>query len=140
MKNNIIINQNEYNLSVQKEIYFFNIIKKYFNLDNLIMTSQYHRFDYEDENTLIELKTRKIRHNIFPTLMFSNDKILYGIKQNKKMIFIFEYSDITLYIKYDKELFKDFVIKYINNRNDRGASEFINAIFIPLKYMKIMDY
>ena len=140
MKNNIIINQNEYNLSVQKEIYFFNIIKKYFNLDNLIMTSQYHRFDYEDENTLIELKTRKIRHNIFPTLMFCNDKILYGIKQNKKMIFIFEYSDITLYIKYDKELFKDFVIKYINNRNDRGASEFINAIFIPLKYMKIMNY
>jgi hypothetical protein len=140
MKTNLIINEKEYNEAINKEIKFLPIIKNYFKLDNLIMTSQYHRFDYEDENTLIELKTRKIRHNIFPTLMFSNDKIKYGLLQNKKMIFIFEYSDITLYIKYDKELFKNYVVKYINNRSDRGIMEYMNAIFIPLSDMKIMNY
>jgi hypothetical protein len=72
--------------------------------------------------------------------MFSNDKIKYGLLQNKKMIFIFEYSDITLYIKYDKELFKNYVVKYINNRSDRGIMEYMNAIFIPLSDMKIMNY
>jgi len=140
MKNNLIINQKEYNEAINKEIKFLPIIKNYFKLENLKMTSQYHRFDYENEDTLIELKTRKIRHNIFPTLMFSNDKIKYGLLQNKKMIFIFEYSDITLYIKYDKELFKKYVVKYINNRSDRGIMEYMNTIFIPLKDMKIMNY
>jgi hypothetical protein len=140
MKTNLIINEKEYNEAINKEIKFLPIIKNYFKLENLKMTSQYHRFDYQNEDTLIELKTRKIRHNIFPTLMFSNDKIKYGLLQNKKMIFIFEYSDITLYIKYDKELFKKYVVKYINNRSDRGIMEYMNTIFIPLKDMKIMNY
>jgi hypothetical protein len=137
---NIIINENEYNMAMKKEEEYYEIIKKYFNFDNLIKTDKYHKFDYihlnKNKNVYIELKTRKIKHNVFDCLIFNNDKILFGLSKNVDMIFIFEYCDKTLYIKYEKELFDNYTVKRINNRSDRGMKEFINCIFIPLKDMK----
>lgn len=136
----MIIDKNEYDMAMKKEEQYYDIIKNYFNYDNLIRTNKFHKFDYIHKNNnkdvYIELKTRKIKHNIFDCLMFNNDKILFGLSKNVDMLFIFEYCDKTLYIKYDSDLFNKFCVKRINNRNDRQIKEYINAIFIPLIHMK----
>ena len=133
------MNNFDYEEARKKEYYYLPIITKYFQLENLRLTSQYHKFDYMNDKYLIELKCRKIKSDTYNKLFFNYDKLIYGISQKKDMILIFEYIDKVLYINFDKEKFINYEVKRINNRNDRGKAEYINCIFIPLSDMKEME-
>jgi len=120
----------------EREDYLYPLIKNKFNLNNLKQSiNQYDKFDYYDEEYLIELKSRNCYSYTYKDIFFNNDKIIYGLNKNKKMIFVFEFIDKVLFIKYDNLIFNKYLVKKINNRNDRGRKEYINSIFIPLKDM-----
>lgn len=127
---------NDYLKGKKREDYLYPLIKNKFNLNNLKQSiNQYDKFDYFDDEYLIELKSRNCYSYTYNDIFFNNDKIIYGLNKNKKMIFVFEFIDKVLYIKYDNLIFNNYLVKKINNRSDRGRKEYINCIFIPLKDM-----
>lgn len=96
-------------------------IKKYIN--------QFSIFDYYNENFEIELKSRRVKHNQYPSTMIGLNKYKKGLKcinEGKRVIFFFNFTnglymfellkDTKLEIKsggrFDTGIFKDYC--YIN--------------------------
>lgn len=97
-------------------------------------THHYHSFDFENDNALIELKTRNINWGQYDSLMFSKKKIDYLRNNNitKDAYFFFKLKDGLFYWKYNEEEL------YINigGRNDRGKNEYYDCVYIKNEYIK----
>ena len=131
--NKFIYNNEE---SKKEEINLLPEIIKKFNINIDLTKNNMDRFDYENNQILIELKTRNNISNKYPSTIISTSKINYGLKMNKKMIFIFKFIDCIKYIEYDKELFKKYENKYFNSRSDRDVKEYNYYTFILIKDLK----
>jgi hypothetical protein len=100
-------------------------------------------FDWhnKDKTIFVELKSRRLYKDKYPTTMIGTNKIKFCNDTIKSYYFFFKFFDGLYYIKYDKDLFKDFDIKYnvkINYRNDVNKNEFRDFIYIPVnKLLKI---
>ena len=66
--------------------------------------------DYANMNktVYVELKTRRIRHNAYPTAIIGKNKINFCSDPSKEYYFVFSYLDGVFYIKFDAELFASF--------------------------------
>jgi hypothetical protein len=118
--------------SKKEEINLLPKIIEKFNI-NISLTKNMDRFDYENKDFLIELKTRNNESNKYPTTIISTSKINYGLKIKKNMIFIFKFIDCIKYIEYDEKTFKNYENKYFKSRTDRGKDEYNYYTFIPIK-------
>lgn len=118
--------------SKKEEINLLPKIIEKFNI-NISLTKNMDRFDYENKDFLIELKTRNNESNKYPSTIISTSKINYGLKIKKKMIFIFKFIDCIKYIEYDEKIFKNYENKYFKSRTDRGKDEYNYYTFIPIK-------
>jgi hypothetical protein len=67
-------------------------------------------FCNEGKTVWVELKTRRIRHNQYPTAIIGRNKINFCSDPEKKYYFVYAYTDGLFYIKYDKELFDTFEV------------------------------
>ena len=67
------------------------------NLENvygsLIQLDKYNPFDFENDEYLIELKSRRIKHNKYPTTMINLSKLLRTNDSTKQRIIVFNYTD-----------------------------------------------
>tara|TARA_R110000868_G_scaffold301346_1_gene561799 strand:+ start:78 stop:533 length:456 start_codon:yes stop_codon:yes gene_type:complete len=97
-------------------------------------TRHYHSFDYENDNVLIELKTRNVKWKQYPSLMFSKKKIDYLVnnKIKKDAYFFFKLTDGIFYWKYNE----DEMLLAIGGRNDRGQNEYSECVFIKNEFIK----
>lgn len=101
-------------------------------------TPHFDNFDYENDNVLIELKTRKCAWLQYPSLMFSTAKIKKAIKLNedpnfnKEIYFFWKLSDGLFYWKYNHE---EYEIN-IGGRDDRGKNEYQNVVYIKNEFIK----
>ena len=90
--------------------------------------------DYEGENTLIELKTRRNTKDKYPTTMIGLNKITKFLKSNKKGYCVFNFTDGIYYYEVDNE-----TLKKCNTgrggRNDRGRAEYKDYCFIPIELL-----
>ena len=70
----------------------------------------YATMDYIDQakTVFVELKTRRVRHNAYPTTIVGVNKISFCKDESKKYYFVFSFLDGLYGIKYDKELFNTF--------------------------------
>jgi len=98
---------------------------------------RYAPFDFhnEEKSMYLELKSRKINKNQYPTTIISQLKIDSIIKENiatRKYYFVFKYLDALCYIEYDKEVFKDF--KVDDTYLQRGYKE--KVCYIPVNKLK----
>ena len=69
------------------------IIEKFLSIKLTKSTDKYATFDYYNDNTFIELKTRRVKHNTYSTLMFGYNKFKKGlehIKEGKDVYFFFQ--------------------------------------------------
>jgi hypothetical protein len=64
------------------------------------------KYDYYNDTSVFELKTRKNTKNKYPTTLMTCNKVVEG--ETRDIIFLFCYTDCLCYIKYDKELFDTF--------------------------------
>jgi len=96
-------------------------------LEEIFMTSLYHRtenpftqFDYDNGSTFyLELKTRRIRHNQYPTAIIGKNKVdIAAANPERTYWFCFNYSDGLYGIKYDKEKFSTYNVSDFS-RGDR---------------------
>ncbi len=121
-------------LGRQGEIKNLQRIKDYFSDDIEELSYKYNQYDFKSTktNTMYELKTRRNNYNEYPTTIIGKDKI----NENYNNIFIFGFNNDELYyIKYDKELFKQFEVNYFR-RYDRGNMDKKKEyIFIPIEFL-----
>lgn len=108
--------QKDLEFGFKEEIRIKSILEEYFGELNIL--DKYNPFDYENEEYLIELKSRRIPHNKYDTAMVNYSKILRTSNINKKRVIIFNYSDglFYWYVNSDYDIGK-------GGRNDRGVEE-----------------
>lgn len=103
----------------------------------LIKQGGYSVMDYTNDTktVYVELKTRRIKHDDYPTALIGANKIEFCSDPAKNYYFVFCYSDGIYYIKYDDSLFNTF------ERSDnyyRGArTDCMNSVqsvfYIPIE-------
>ena len=98
---------------------------------------KYNPFDFENEVYLIEVKSRRINHNKYNTLMFSYSKIekLEGYEDDKDAIFVFNCDDGIFYWEYDSTQFT--IGK--GGRCDRGCNEYTIMAYVDVKHLHQLD-
>ena len=76
----------------------------------LIKQGGYSVMDYTNDakTVYVELKTRRIKHDDYPTALIGANKIEFCSDPTKNYYFVFCYSDGIYYIKYDDSLFNTF--------------------------------
>ena len=101
----------------KEEIRIKSILEEYFGELNVL--DKYNPFDYENDEYLIELKSRRIPHNKYDTAMVNYSKLLRTSNTRKKRVIIFNYSDGLFYWYVNSD---DYNIGK-GGRNDRGVEE-----------------
>jgi len=91
----------------------------------LLKTDTYHPMDYTDESNSVylELKTRRINHNQYPTALIGKNKIDFCSDATKSYYFCFCYNDGLYAIKYDPVLFGTFRVENDYYRSARYGCE-----------------
>lgn len=107
------------------------ILEKQFG--ELTKLDKYNPFDFENEDYIIEVKSRRINHNKYNTLMFAYSKIekLEGYEDEKIAIFVFNCDDGIYYWEYDSSEFT----KGRGGRCDRGCNEYATMAYIEIKHL-----
>jgi hypothetical protein len=113
-------------------------------LSSLMMTKfgvtlcpdKYAHFDYESEDTLVELKTRRVMSNAYPDYMMNGCKLRAAAASGKKVYFVFRFLDGVFYWEYDPtiELRTDY-----NGRKDRGRDETQFMHYLPASLFKKLE-
>ncbi len=128
--------QTDYQMGVMNERVVYEPLKEFFGTDLKPTLDMYCKYDFYDENTTYELKTRDCKMNAYTTTLIAEDKI---IPTNKRQYFIFNFHDAIACIKYDKEVFKKYKVDlYKRNRRDDFTDNLKNHIYIPVKDLTII--
>lgn len=119
----------DFNFGVKNEEKLLETLSKKYN--NLKLTDKYCPYDYENEGTLIELKSRRINHNQYETTMIQYKKIEYFLKSSKKCFCYFNFLDGLYYFEINKGNVEKCSIG-IGGRADRGRVESYKMLYIPI--------
>jgi hypothetical protein len=126
------INTNsEYKFGLNGELACSELICNQFNVKKNV--SRWAVFDFESDEYLVELKTRRCKSTQYKDVMMNKPKIDKARKTNKKVIFVFNFLDGIFYWEYDKnvDLRND-----LNGRLDRGCYEEQIMYYIPIDIMQ----
>lgn len=127
-KNNDIF----YGLDQEKKT--LEILKLYFKDENIIKNNRFSIIDFESDSKLIELKSRRVKYNQYPTTIVGINKIEQFKKSNKKCYFIFNFIDGLYYIEYSSN-FDKYLIKNEYIIRD-GIKEYKKNCHIPINDLK----
>lgn len=112
-------------------------LNAYFNSD-LLYRGGNSTFDYDNgSNLFVELKTRRITHDQYPTAIIGANKVDSASKHPEHTYwFVYQYADGLYGVKYDKDLFATFERRSYS-RGDRP--DFHNrpqeCVFLPHKHL-----
>ena len=97
----------------------------------LITLEKYSTFDYENDEYLIELKSRRINHDKHPTAMVNYSKILKTKDSPKTRVIVFNYRDGL----YEWVVNKDEYTLGTGGRCDRGCEEYYTMAYVPTEHL-----
>ena len=117
----------------QKEDDLFSRIKDKYG-ENICKTAKTCRVDYESEDVLIELKSRRNTYNKYPTTMISKSKIEYMLKSGKRSICLFSFTDGLYNIEITENIIEQFELRE-GGRWDRGRPELNQYYYIPIEIL-----
>lgn len=99
----------------------------------------YSTFDYDDGATLfVELKSRRIRHNKYPTAIIGANKVeVAKANPTRSYWFCYAYEDGVFGIQYSKELFDTFeCTDYSRGEREDYHNRPQSCYFIPSEYLQ----
>ena len=114
----------------QSEDKLFDFFKEH--IGDCCKTPKFAIFDYEGDDFFIELKTRRINSKKYNSTFMNLNKLIEAERNNKKVIFVFSYTDKNLYWEFSKDEYSLGKMK----RWDRGKLEIFNGGYINHKYLK----
>jgi len=99
----------DYTYGIDKEQSLIKELSKEFG-DLKKQSNKYSLFDFYNNDCFVELKSRRCRHNTYPTTMVGNNKLNYAKKNPKvKYIFAFNFEDGLYYHVID--ITKEYIIR-----------------------------
>lgn len=118
--------------------------KKHETLESIFKKTLIHRggyapFDYDDGATLfVELKTRRIPHDKYPTAIIGANKVETAFKNpNHTYWFCYSYEDGIYGIEYSKELFDTFTTSnYSRGEREDYHNNAQECVFIPYELLE----
>lgn len=105
--------QQDYEFGIQQEERMLPILSRHFGGGLRKATNKRSRFDYYNDNILVELKSRKNRLTTYPTTMITTDK---GLETDKQLFFVFNFTDKVGMIEYNKERFREYEQTMVFNK------------------------
>ena len=135
------IKKNDLNVGFKSEEQIHAILEEEFG--TLLRSSKnpemgkYYEFDKYNEDYFIEVKTRRIKHNQYPSLFFGNNKFIKGeellkINPNLRIFYLWRCNDGIYGWEHGSS---EYTIEKIG-RFVRGKDEFDNCVDIKQKYIK----
>lgn len=67
----------------------------------------------------VELKSRRIKHNTYPTAIIGLNKVEFAKKSTAECYFVWLYTDGLYYLKYDPEVWNQFEVNHEYYRGER---------------------
>ena len=132
-----MIFQRDLDYGFKAEDDLFSKIKENYG-ENICKTAKNCRVDYESEDVLIELKSRRNTYSKYPTTMISKSKIDYMLKSGKKSICLFNFTDGVYNIEITENIVRQFELRE-GGRWDRGRPEMSQYYYIPIELLKILQ-
>ena len=128
--------RNDYNYGINSEIEILEKLREHFNADLKIIDNKYSLFDFEAQDILVELKTRKFCKVKYETTMIGCNKLIEAqnkIKNmpNLKIYFVFRFIDCITFYEFSVEKMKKLQIQK-GGRYDRGKKEEGLYFYIPI--------
>ena len=91
-------------------------------------------FDFKNDGFYIELKTRRITKNKYPTTMVGENKVIKGFEHQVagfRVFFVFDFVDCMCIWELNRD---EYHVKH-GGRWDRGTPEIKSYCYIPTKYL-----
>jgi len=126
--------ENSFQYGIQEEKEVLPIIKEFFKRDIKQSTDKWSKYDFFDDETIYELKSRTNALNKYPDTMITANKI---VNDDKKQILLFNFTDCLAYIEYDSELFSTYLKKKFSRAQIKADEK--EHIFIPIQDLKIIS-
>ena len=103
----------DYKFGTAQEDLVLQKIQKFFERDIKKSEDRFAKSDFFDDEYYYELKSRKNAYSKYPTTMITEDKI----REDKKLILLFNFTDGLYSIGYDKEKFSKYEKKMFSRVN-----------------------
>jgi len=120
------------------EMQYLNILSNYFKTTFKKYDSDYSLLDfYSNDKKYLEMKSRRINHNQYPTAILNTHKIeefnnRININNDSKLYIVYIYLDGIYYIEYNQEIFNKFETKNFKRNERNGKIDIFNfCYFIP---------
>ena len=126
-----ILTNSEYKFGLKGELECSELICERFNVKK--NADRWAVFDFESDEYLVELKTRRCKSTQYKDIMMNAPKIIKAKETNKKVIFIYNFLDGLYYWEFDKNIT---LRQDLNGRSDRGFDETQIMYYIPINLMK----
>lgn len=121
----------DYLRGIQKQREVLPIIKEYFQSKDMIENEKrYSKYDFYDEKNVYELKSRTNKKATYPTTLLTCNKIT---DTDKKIIFLFAFTDELCYIEYNFSLFSTFERRPFSRINELTDEKYY--YFIPIEHL-----
>ena len=123
------------------EVYLGKFLKKWFPKNNFARDNTgWNVLDFSDDlgKIKVELKSRRINKEKYPTIMIGKNKYNAMIKYMKKGYigyFLFKFTDKLCIYEVPKNLPQDISFAR-GGTNKRGCDEYSECMYIPTKYLK----
>ena len=125
--------EHSYKYGKQKEEIILPVIREYFAKDVSSSKGRYAKYDFFDDETNYELKSRTNTKDCYPTTMITKNKVE---DCDKDLKLLFHFKDCLAYIQYDKEQFKNYTTE---NFSRLGADwDEKPHLYIPVNHLTVI--
>lgn len=128
--------KNSYAYGKAQEARIHPVIKAFFGKEIIPTVGQYAKYDFYDNDTNYEVKSRTNNYSKYPTTMITWNKCCECDK-GKDLILLFNFTDALYYIKFDEELFKLYQKEMFSRANI--ADDEKEHIYIPISHLNLIQ-
>ena len=128
---------NDYNFGIISESEVLDKLREHFHANLEIIEYKFSLFDFQAQDILVELKTRKCTKNKYESTMIGCNKLIDAEKKikdipNLKIYYVFRFTDCLTYWEYTPDKMKQLPIRK-GGRNDRNKKEEGLYFYIDIK-------
>lgn len=124
-----------YKYGKAKELDILPLLRAFFKRDIQQYPNQYDDFDFYDDLTEYEVKSRTNTYSKYPTTMITRNKTQKNTL--KKVILLFNFTDALYYIEYNAEQFSKYQTKMFSRAREKWDEK--EHIFIPIEDLKKVE-
>jgi hypothetical protein len=121
-----------YKFGKEKEEEILPTIRAFFKRDIQAYPNQYDDFDFWDDETEYEVKSRTNTYSKYRTTMITRNKI--NKPTEKQVVLLFNFIDGLYYIEYNQEQFSNYETKMFSRANEEWDEK--EHIYIPIVDLK----